>query len=422
MTSRERLKRVLNHQDVDKVVVDLGSSVVSGISATALINLREALGLKKELVKISEPFQLLGEVTEDVRKALSVDIVSVSSPMTIFGYKNENWKKWEMPNGLTVLVGENFNTTKDKDGNTYIYPQGDLSVPPSARMPKEGFYFDNIVRQEEIDPLKLDAKEDFKNDFSVMSDDIIAGIKKEVDYYYDKTEYGISLGSFQDGIGDFCPLSAPWLKYTKGIRNIEDFMMAHYLYPDYIKELFGMQTDIALKNIKKLFDAVGNKVQIIQINATDFGTQNGEMISPEMYREFYKPYFKKINDWVHENTEWKVAYHSCGSVIRLLDDFVEINVDILNPVQCSAKNMDPKFLKEKYGDKLVFWGGGVDTQKTLPFGNPEDVKKEVLERLEIFSKNGGFIFNTIHNIQGPTPVENILAIYEAIKEFNLRKK
>lgn len=164
---------------------------------------------------------------------------------------------------------------------------------------------------------------------------------------------------------------------------------------------------------------MGKRIDTIFISGTDFGTQRGEFISPDMFREFYKPYFKKVNDWIHRNTEWKVFYHTCSSVVRLLDDLVDAGVDVLNPVQCSASGMEPEFLKKKYGDKLVFWGG-VDTQKVLPFGTPEEVKNQVRERLSIFSENGGFIFNTIHNIQAQTPVENMLAMFEAVTEFNRR--
>lgn len=191
--------------------------------------------------------------------------------------------------------------------------------------------------------------------------------------------------------------------------------------PGYIKEVYEFQTEVAIKKLKQYKEAVGEKIQVIQISGTDFGTQRSEFISPDMYREFYKPYHKKVNDWVHENTTWKTMYHSCGSLVKLLDDFVEVGIDILNPVQCSAAGMEPKFLKEKYGSKLVFWGG-VDTQKTLPFGTPGEVREEVLERLEIFAPGGGFVFNTIHNIQWQTSVENILAIFEAIKEYNTKIK
>ena len=143
-------------------------------------------------------------------------------------------------------------------------------------------------------------------------------------------------------------------------------------------------------------------------------------MSADMFREFYKPHFQKVNNWIHENTNWKTFYHCCGSVINLLDDFVEMGVDILNPIQCSAANMDAAVLKEKYGDKLTFWGGGVDVQHTLPFGKPEEVYRETTERLKLFSQGGGFVCTCIHNIQATVPVENIIAFIDAIQDYNQR--
>ncbi|GAI01068.1 unnamed protein product, partial [marine sediment metagenome] len=138
---------------------------------------------------------------------------------------------------------------------------------------------------------------------------------------------------------------------------------------------------------------------------------------PDMYRDIYKPFHKMVNEWIHKNTSWKIFYHTCGSIVSLLDDLVETGVDILNPVQCSAVGMNPTLLKEKYGERLVFWGGGVDTQRTLPFGSPEQVRREVAERCRIFERKGGFVFNAIHNIQPKTPTENIIAMFEAVKNF-----
>ena len=164
------------------------------------------------------------------------------------------------------------------------------------------------------------------------------------------------------------------------------------LYPEYVKEIFEQ--------------------------GTDFGTQKGPLINPEIFKELYMPYYKKVNNWVHENTTWKTLKHCCGGIFPILPYLIEGGFDAINPVQCSAEGMEPKRLKETYGKDILFWGGGVDTQKVLPFGKPEDVREQVLERLDIFSKDGGYIFNTIHNIQANVPIENIAAMIEAIKEFN----
>jgi hypothetical protein len=418
MTARERVIKALNHEQPDKVPVDLGGTVVTGISAKALVKLRQALKLEPRLVKVFEPFLFLGEVEEDVRQTIGADIVGLSLPNTFFGYKNTGWKPWKLQDGSEYLVGEAFTYKVDPNGDTYAYPQGDTNVPPSAVMPKGGYYFDNIVRQGPLDEDTMNGRADFAGDFSLLSDEDLKYYENRINDLYYNTEYAI-IGNFSGfGIGDAALLPGPWLKHTPGIRNIEDWYVAHLLQPDYIKEIFDYQFEIAMQNVKRYREVVGNKIQCLFVSGTDFGTQRGEFIAPDLFREIYKPYFKRINDWIHQNTSWKTFYHTCGSVVNLLDDFVEIGVDIINPVQCSAYGMEPEFLKKKYGDKLVFWGAAIDTQKTLPTGTPDQVRAETLERLRIFSEDGGFICNPIHNIQADTPAENMVAFFDAIREFN----
>jgi hypothetical protein len=422
MSKRERLIQTLNHQEPEKVVVDLGSSVVTSISAVALTKLRKELGLSDEPVKCHDPLQVIAQVDEEVRKALDVDVVAVASQYSAFGYKNENWKPWTLPNGVTIKVGEGFTTTTDESGDMSLYPCGDLSVPPSAKMPVNGYYFDNITRQGSIEQKDLNSKEDFKNDFQVMSDEVITYIKDETDNYYKNTDYGINIGNFMCGLGDVAALPGPGQKITKGIRSVEDWLMAHYLHPQYVKDIYEYQGEVALTNLKKIFDATGNKAQVVQLSGTDFGTQRAQMISNDLFREFYQPIYAKVNDWVHENTNWKVMYHTCGSIVGLLDDLADINVDILNPVQYTATGMDAEMLKNKYGDKFVFWGGGVDTQQILPFGTAKEAYDEAMRMLTIFAPDGGFVFCPVHNIQAITPVENILAVYQAVRDYNVGKR
>jgi uroporphyrinogen-III decarboxylase len=185
---------------------------------------------------------------------------------------------------------------------------------------------------------------------------------------------------------------------------------------DYVYKVFERQCEIGLKNIEKLARAVGDKVQAIFVSGTDFGTQRGPFISPQAYRDLYKPFQKTLNDQIHKLTKWKIFIHSCGGIYPLIGDIIDAGFDVLNPVQCSAEGMDPRRLKNEFGDQLVFWGGGVDTQKTLPFGTPEEVYNEVRERIDIFAVGGGYVFNSIHNIQSNVPMENILAMFKAIDD------
>ncbi len=419
MNARERLTQTLNHKQPDKVVLDIGSSLVTGISAVALSKLRDALGLEKRPVKVYEPMQMLGLVEDDLREALGIDVKGAWSPYTTFGSKNDAWKPWRF-HEIDMLISADLTYDFTQEGDCRVYPKGDKSVDYSAWMPKGGFYFDNHVRQGNIDESVLDGKNDFANDFPVMSDEVVADITAQVEDIYNNTEYGINVGNFMCGFGDVAALPGPGQKETKGIRSVEDWLMAHYLTPDYVHEVYEMQLQNALQTLTKLKAAIGDKPQVIQISGTDFGTQRCEFIAPDMYRTFYKPYHTRINEWVHQNTGWKTMFHSCGSIVKILDDLAETGVDILNPVQCSATDMDAKMLKEKYGDKFVFWGGGVETQGVLSNGSADDVRKEVRERLAIFAPGGGFVFNTVHNIQATTPVENMLAMFEVLGEYNAK--
>lgn len=418
MNSRERVLLALNHKKADRVPADLSGTIVSGIHASALNRLRKALNLEQRAVKVFEPMTMQGQVDFDVLDSLGCDVVGLYSPFTFLGYKNEKWKPWKLKDGTGVLMAEGFKYSYGEDGTVYIYPQGDTGVAPSAKMPSSGYFFDNIARQEDLTNHRYDAREDYNDQFLSMSDE-------ECEYYeatskklFEETEYSIFGNFFQGGIGDVFLIPGAWLKKTKGIRDLSLWFMAHYDHTEYIKELFEMQVEVAMKNLELYRQCVSDRIAAIGMSATDFGTQNGQLMSLNCYRELYKPYHKKMNDWVHKRTKWKTFLHSCGSIIKFMDDFIEAGFDIINPVQFNAVNMDLEVLKNKYGHKVIFWGGGANSQITLPFGTPEEVEKEVKKNVGILSKNGGFICGTVHNIQGPTPVENIIAFYRAINNSN----
>jgi uroporphyrinogen-III decarboxylase len=181
----------------------------------------------------------------------------------------------------------------------------------------------------------------------------------------------------------------------------------------YVKDLFEVRTETAIENLEMLNNYLGDKISIICLDGTDYGSQRGELFSPEIFEEVYMPFMKLQTKWIHDRSDWKILQHSCGSITQMIPLMIKSGIDILNPVQTSAKSMDPVWLKQNFGDRLVFWGGGVDTQKTLPFGSARDVEKEVEEQVGIFAPGGGYVFGAIHNIQQGTPPENIVAAYNA---------
>jgi len=219
------------------------------------------------------------------------------------------------------------------------------------------------------------------------------------------------------GFGDIAAVPGVGLKDPRGIRDISEWYMSINSRRPYIHQVFERQCETAIQNLNRIHAVVGDRVDVVYLCGTDFGTQTSAFCSVATFRDLWLPYYKAICHWIHTNTSWKCFKHSCGSVVRFIESFLEAGFDILNPVQCSAVGMEPEELKRKYGDRLVFWGGGVDTQTTLPFGTPSEVKDQVLRRCEIFSRGGGFVFNTVHNIQANTPVENIVAMLGAVQEF-----
>ena len=227
-------------------------------------------------------------------------------------------------------------------------------------------------------------------------------------------EVGMTSGA---RFGDIALVPGPWVKHPKGIRDVAEWYMSTVTRKDYVLQVFERQCEIAMENLPRVYDAVGDRVTVAWISGTDFGSQNSCFISPRAFRTLYKPFYTRVNAWIHAHTPWKTFIHSCGSIQPLIPDIIEAGFDILNPVQTSAANMDPAELKARFGSQVTFWGGGVDTQHALPFGTPDEVRAQVRERLRIFGKGGGFVFNPIHNVQAKVPVGNLLAMYETVREY-----
>ena len=417
MNSRQRVQKALRHEEPDRVPLDLGASAVTGMHVSSVYQLRQAYQLDRPgtPVKVVEPYQMLGEIAPDLAEFLGVDVLGLGGPTTMFGFENKDWKPWRLFDGTSVLVPAAFNTVPEPNGDILMYPEGDETAPASGRMPKGGYYFDTIVRQEPIDDAKLDP-EDNLQEFGPIADAVLEHFTREADRLWRETDKAILANFGGTAFGDIALVPAPWLKRPKGIRDVEEWYVSTVSRFDYVFEVFRRQCEIALANLARIYDAVGDRVAAVFITGTDFGAQHGPFIGPAAYRKLFQPFHRKVNDWVHEHTPWKTFIHSCGSVVDLLPDIVDAGFDILNPVQCSAAGMGPGRLKERFGARLTFWGGGVDTQRTLPFGTPDQIRREVKERVAIFGRGGGFVFNTVHNVQANTPRDNLVALYEAFKE------
>ena len=413
MNSRRRLQTTLNHEVPDRVCVDFGATNVTGIAVSTLSRLRQAvLGDNRYCVRMIEPFLMLGEVDDELRRALGIDVRGVFAQKGRFGVAARGWKEFELPDGTPVMAPDWFDPTVDANGDWLLHPGGDRSVPPSARMPKGGFYFDAIIRQPPIDEERLDPRDNLE-EFGPYS-------AEDVEHFATQARlaaeagWGVIISPPGLAFGDVSHVPGLALAHPKGIRDVEEWYVALVTRPDYIYSVFDGQCRIALRNLAALADAVGGNADVVLVSGTDFGSQRGPLISPRVYRELFKPFHTRLNAFIHAHTPWKTFIHSCGSVVELIPDFIEAGFDILNPIQTSAAGMDPVALKKEFGRKLVFWGGGVDTQKTLPFGTPGEVYREVRQRIEILGDGGGFVFNSVHCLQVNTPVENLLAMFRAI--------
>lgn len=423
-TSRARVEMALNHQEADRIPLDLGGCGQTGMHVTTVYQLRQALHLDPPgtPVKVIEPYQMLGEIAPDLQALLGVDVASLNTPGTLFGFRSEDWKAWEFWDGTPLLVPGKFNTEPDENGDILMYVDGDKAAPPSAKMPKGGFYFDSTVRQEPIiderfaDGQPLDPR-DNAGDYGPISDEDLAFLEHESCRLHDETDKALMLVLGGAGFGDIALVPGPWVKQPKGIRDVAEWYMSTVTRKEYVRQVFELQCELVMANLPRVYRAVGNRASVAWISGTDFGSQNSCFISPRAFRDLYKPFYRRVNDWIHQNTPWKTFIHTCGSIQPLIPDIIDAGFDILNPVQTSAANMQPAELKAKFGQQVTFWGGGVDTQSTLPFGTPEEVAAQVRERLAIFGKGGGFVFNPIHNVQAGVPVENLLAMYQTVRDY-----
>lgn len=341
MTSRERLLATLNHRQPDRVCVDFGATWISGIHTSIVHQLKQRLiGPSAAPARVHEPYQMLAEVDAELRAVLGVDVIGVWPRKNIFGYEATGWKPFTLFDGTPCLVPGNFNVTPAADGGWLMYPEGDLAAPPSAHMPNGAYFFDTLIRQEPVAEDHLHP-EDNLEEFGLLTAVDLAHYERQVAWLdQHATDTGIVLLAPGTAFGDIALVPAPFLKHPKGIRDISEWYMTTAARPDYVHAIFEKQCEYALKNLETLIKLFGDRVQAVVTTGTDFGTQNNLFISPESYRNLFKPYHQKLNELIHRKSNWKIFIHSCGAVARLIPEFIEAGFDILNPVQCSAVGMD----------------------------------------------------------------------------------
>lgn len=396
MTSRERVLTTLNHKEPDKVPIDFGGMGSTGIMAIAYNRLKQELGFNNHTTRMLDIMQQLAIPEKKVLDLFQVDIISLESS---FLQSDREWKEWQLPDNSKVEIPKE-SIPKWID-NEWVLMDGDRI---KARMPESCLYFEN-----HNPPLENAASEqDIQNyNWRIYTDEYFRTIESKAKQLNEETDYAI-MGSFGGNI----------IEEYQVLRGYSNSMLDLVADPNFAEALIGKLTEVHLTNLEKYVQAVSKYIQVIQMG-DDLGMQSGPQISLDLYQAYIKPAHKKIYQYVKNNSDLFLFLHSCGSINDFIPDLVDTGVDILNPVQFSAANMDSKNLKEKFGDKITFWGGGVDTQKILPFGSQEEVANQIEQQMNIFSPGGGFVFAAVHNVQANVPTENIIKLFEtAIKYRN----
>ena len=392
MTSRERVSATLRHEEPDKVPIDLGAMGSTGIMAIAYNKLKNELGLSEKTTLICDLNQQLAEPEKAVLDYFEIDVISLENS---FNKLSEEWTGWYLPDGSYANVRKN--KMPIKNGDDWIIKDGDRI---KSRMIPSSLYF------ESCNPILENAEKE--NDLNIytgsyLTDEQLLKLEKKAKWLNEETDYAI-MGGFGGSI----------VEEAENLRGWSNFMIDLLEKPDFAESLMQKILDTHLKNIEGYLQAVGPYIQIIQMG-DDLGAQNGPQISSDLYKSLVKPYHQKLYKYVKSNSDLYLFMHSCGSIYDLIPDFIDSGVDIINPVQFSAAQMDSKQLKSEFGNKISFWGGGIDTQQLLPFGKPEEIACQVEEQINIFSPGGGYVFAAVHNIQANIPVENIMAVYNTAK-------
>lgn len=405
MNSRERVRKAIRFEEPDRVPIDVGGSLVTGICIDAYVDLVKHLGYDLGLPIVYEQFGMIARLAEPVRQRLHSDVIELENPSVAWELENKDFKPWTTGVGNTVLMPGDFNPVIDEKGYLYIVNKEGKTL---AYMPKDGLYFERacVTTMSETD-VKM-SPEEWARSIPLFSDEHLRQLEENAKALYENTEYSIQGGFLKAGLG------------SNGIfagHTITDWLCRLVTEPEYAFSILQATAERAVENLRIYLQAVGKYIDTIFMSGTDYGTQKSELFNPRIFQELYVPNMRRINDYVHQHSDAKTMYHSCGANLRLMESFIEAGIDILNPIQTTAVGMDPVELKERFGGRLCFWGGGVETQGVLPEGTVEEVREQVRERLRIFGPGGGFVFSQIHDIQWGVPPENILAMADTALEY-----
>lgn len=402
LTSRERARLILDHQEADRPAIDLGSTRMTGMTAWTYDDLRRRLGVGTgRPVRAFDLFQMLAEVERPVLDALGCDFEMFLSSDLPLGTTYGDWKPFTFWNGQKFEVPSDFNPRVSDDGA--LEAPREKGDPYNMRMPKGGRFFDKIPDEnEDIFAVDLTPESEWEFEDS-FDDEWLREQERKAEALFESTDRALVASP---------PVGAP-----QGYGNLYWWAVQMMTEPDYCSAYMGRKAEAAAKRFEQYLDAVGSYIDVIVISGYDYGGQSREMFNPELFATHYVPAWKNVTDVIHRYDHVKAWVHSCGAVGGFVPHFIDAGVDCLNPVQWTAAGMDLSHLKSRYGDRLTFWGGAISTQRTFPFGSPEDVAAEAKEVLDIMAPGGGYVVNPIHNVLPEVPVDNIIALYRTAADY-----
>jgi len=407
MNSRERVLKAVNFQKPDRVPIDLGGMRASGINAAVYDQLKKRAGMTGP-TKIHDTMQILAEVELELLEHLQADVVPLDAgDVEWVGQDAHQGIATRLFSGLEVHFAPQTDIAVEADGSWSLR---NATGETFARLPKDGFYFDSvrpIMSSRKIDP-------DAFQPIATVPDEKLECMAQRGRYLHENTDKAIlGWGACISMVGLSSLLVDP---ITQG--SLDEWLFMLMAEKEAAHDMMGRWVDAVIAQIELYHQAVGPYCFAWGVGSDDAGTQRGEFIAPDLFAEMITPHYKRLCDWVHANTEWKTFLHSCGSIYHYIPAWIDAGIDILNPVQISAVNMEPERLVESFGGKIVFWGGGCDTQQVLPRGTAEEIRDHVRRNLEIFNaKEGGYVFTQVHNIQQNVPPENLEAMFAAAREF-----
>ena len=415
MTPRERVRAAIRHEQPDRVPVDLGATPSSGISATAYARLRGALGIRDGSVRIYDVVQQLAEPEKWALERFGVDVVDLGRTFTAAA----PWVDIRLPGGEAAQYPAWFAPQRQEDGSwTAVMTDGEGRAIPVGRMPAGSAFFDQAhFPWANGWPVNLTGLDD------AMATVVWAALAHAPWDSAGQPGFWQMLRSRAQALrrasdrAIVVVVGCNLFEWGTFLRRLDNFLMDLVLEEARVEGLLDALLERHLATLAKVCEAVGDVADIVRFG-DDLGTDAGPFMSRDLYRRLFKPRHRALCDYVRAHSAMATFLHSCGSVTLLLPDFVEAGFQILNPVQTSARDMDPARLKRDFGRDLVFWGGGVDTRAVLNRGTPAQVRDQVRERLAVFAPGGGFVFNPVHNILPDVPPENILAMFQAVAEYN----